>query len=297
MASSRSPSIAHRAPAVATVALAVALALALAPVAAGAGPVQLLAAVQNGDGAIGHALTTLNAPLQFIDGDRDLKASPGEPAYWDLDDSTTVSVGDLRLRPYLAYGAGSLVQVTDHDTDRALYPSSGWFGSANGAWFADFDATKTVTAGDVRMASGAAVGSGDGDLGAALSFPQVAMPPGRIGLDDRDGDRRRDAGEDVYVDLDAGNVIGPALVGVGDLRQLAATTASSGSSASGGATAGAGGDGSEGDGSTPPPEAPSSGEWTAPVVLAVLLGLANLAGLVFVYSRLRGGGPPRNPFK
>lgn len=262
--------------------------LAVPHVAAAGTPI--LAARQAGDSDLGRPLAAVNAPLRFIDGDGDNLPSIDEPAYWDLDDSSTVSVADLRLRPFLSLQAGTEVAITDADAGRDLKGASAWFGTAAGAWYADLDASRTVTPGDTRLGETATVvAASAAEIGQPLALPQGAMGAGSIGLDDADSDRRRDRGEAVYIDLDTASTQGPPIVGIGDLRlmPLARPGSSGGSGAAGGNGASDGiGFAADGD---------SGGLRGFDVVVLALLAI-NLLGLVYVV-RVTRNGRPRNPFK
>lgn len=245
-------------------------------------PATVLVAVQSGDAALGQSLSVVGAPITFIDAQVDQVANVDEPLYWDLDASNTVSVGDIRLRAFLGQAAGTEVRVSDLDTGRTLLATTAWFGTTGGNWFADLDASHSVTGGDLRLGETVSVvAAGSGEEGQPLAYPQGAQGPGTVALADLDGDRRRDAGEGLYLNLDTG--VGPPVVSLGDLRVVpAARPAASGQAASGG--------------SSVAPEADKS-TWGTPETVLLVLGLANLVGLVFVYTKLRDGGAPRNPFK
>jgi hypothetical protein len=257
----------------------------------------LLVAVAQGDAATGQALVLVPAPLRFIDGDGNGRATTDEPAYWDLDDSNSVSVGDLRLRAFRTHPAGVSVAVTDNDAGRILTGGGAWFGSASGAWYADLDSSQSVTTGDVRMAGATEVAAGASELGRPLLFPAGAATPGRAAIADTDHDTRWDHGEAAYLDLDNANAPSLPTVSVGDLR-LAYMAAPSGGSSSGSAAGGAVEPDDEGAQSGQGGAGGSGGSsWGTPETVLLILGLVNLVGLAFVYTRLRDGGAPRNPFK
>lgn len=270
------------------------LSLALAGLAApaeAAGSPTVLVGVQSGDAALGQALSVVGAPIAFIDARVDQSPSTDEPLYWDLDDSHTVSVGDIRLRDFLGLAAGTEVLVSDLDAGRTLLAASAWFGATGGTWFADLDASRSVTAGDLRLGETASVvADGSAEAGQPLAYPQGAQGQGTAALADLDGDRRRDAGEGLYLNLDTG--VGPPVVSLGDLRVVPVARAAGSQAPVGGS--GGGGDGDRPDASGAETEAST---WGTPETVLLVLGLANLVGLAFVYTRLRDGGAPRNPFK
>jgi hypothetical protein len=257
----------------------------------------LLVPVGLGDPSIGSALVLVPAPLRYIDGDGNGRATTDEPAYWDLDDSNSVSVGDLRLRAFRTHVAGAAVVIMDNDAGRTLTGSGAWFGAASGAWYADLDSSQSVTVGDVRMAGATEVAAGATDLGRAMSFPASAATPGRAAIADADHDQRWDHGEAAYLDLDNANSPSLPTVSAGDLRAGYAGTPSGGS-ASGSAATGGSGAGADDEG-TPATQGGSGGgsTWGTPETVLLILGLVNLVGLAFVYTRLRDGGAPRNPFR
>jgi len=269
------------------------LLLAWAPLAEAADPDPVvLQPVSAGDPSLGQALGTVNAPLAFVDAQVDQALGPTEPLYWDLDASSTVSAGDVRLRAFLGHDAGSAVAVPDLDVGRAVVASSAWFGATGGTWFADLDASRSVTPGDLRLdAAVDAVKDDAAERGQPLAYPQGGQGPGSVSLVDSDGDRRRDAGEGLYLNLDPG--VGPPVVSVGDLR-IVPLSAKGSAAGDGddvalddgldGYDTGGGADGGGGDG----------GVRGLDVVL-LLLAAANLAGLAYVLRTRRA--PPRNPFK
>lgn len=164
---------------------------------------------------------TILAPAGYVDANGndafDL-AEPDETMYLDLDDSGTVSFGDLRLNGFFSYAAGSAADYTNRDFGRVLEPARGWFArDAGGAWFFDADASRTVSLGDLRITGdqpGAKVGPGDAGLGAALAPVQESLTPAiRVGWNDVNGNQRRDLVEAVYLDVNVDRQVTP-----GELR-------------------------------------------------------------------------------
>jgi hypothetical protein len=273
-----------RSPSRALLAAAALLLLLLPASAAAAGATALLVPTPFGDADVGQALLVRQAPIRFIDGNGDSKVGADEPAYWDLDDSNDVSVDDLRLRPFLGLLPGTAVAITDLDAGRKLAGSAGWFGAAGGHWYADVDGTATVTLGDLRLADATPVPATDPEAGRPVAFPPNAQPPGRASFVDSDRDAVRDHGEPVYLDLDAGGNPSQPTVSVGDLRlAYRAATAPD--------------DGNDEGVLVRTDVDDSASAWTPPVILAFLLGVANLVGLGAVYSLMRRTQRPRNPFK
>lgn len=255
----------------------------------------LLTPVALGDTAVGQPLLLLQGTLRYIDGDGNGVAAADEPAYWDIDDSNSANVGDLRLRAFRTHAAGTAVTVTDDDAGRALAGSSAWFGAASGAWYADLDASRSVTEGDVRMADASDVAPGASDLGRTLDFPASGAAPGRVAIVDADRDQRWDRGEAVYLDLDTASSPSQPTVSAGDLR-LAYRAASGQSGTMNGMADEQGGDGGGVQLTGGEDDGDSGGVRGLDVVL-IVLGITNLLGLAFVYTRVRDGGRPRNPFK
>lgn len=244
--------------------------------------------VPAGDTAAGQGLTPRRAVVAFLDLDFDQQADaagPAEPLYLDADASGTVNFGDLRLTPFGAYGAGSDVQAADTDNDRTLTAAGGWFAAADGAWYGDVDGSSTVSAGDLRLATGDRVGSTDSMLGTALARSSL-VPMNMVDIRDTDGDGRRDAGESLYLDLDRNQAVSP-----GDLRFLvvAAATGTSGASATG--------SGHDGEGSSSGTSAEDERGVRGLDVVLIALVVLNLAGLAYAIREARSGRPPRNPFK
>lgn len=304
MHSSGAPSVAYRLAILAVLAILVASSVPVAAQSSQPPSGALLTPLALGDNAIGQALQLVQAPLRFIDGDVNGVPTTDEPAYWDLDDSNSVSVGDLRLRAFRTHPAGAAVAVTDNDAGRLLTGSAAWFGAASGAWYADLDASRSVTVGDVRMADAISVVAGASDLGRGLDFPASGATPGRAAIADTDHDQRWDRGEAVYLDLDTASSPSQPTVSAGDLRLAARSAAASDPSVTNGSASGAAGPGGaedpDGAGGADRGDASGSGGdggWRAIDTILLLLALVNLVGLVFVYTRLRDGAPPRNPFK
>lgn len=276
----------------------------LALLALAAGPAASAAALSEtvgaGDAALGQTLVGRRATLGYLDLDLDQAldaAGPPEPLYLDADASGSVSFGDVRLTGLGDYPASSDVGPADTDNGRALAAVPGWLASVDGAWYADCDNSMTVTAGDLRLATGARVAPDDPELGKALARSSL-IPTNQVDLRDADGDGRRDAGEGLYLDLDRSQA-----VSIGDVRLVSGRTAagSSGStSAAGGDGAGAGGDGDGGDDDPDAvetvPTRRGDGSLRGVDVFLLALGLVNLAGLVYVVRSMRSTRP-RNPFK
>lgn len=160
--------------------------------------------------------------ISFLDGNRDAILDPGEPVYLDVDGQGTITVGDVRLTPYLRYAAGETVNFTNRDFDAdigtPLNPVNGWFGRDNGGlWYVDVDGTHTVTAGDLRLSrtgSPERVGAQDPAVGTPLEAVQATKPmSGRVAWLDLNGNKRIDPGESLYLDLS-----GSRQVEAGDLR-------------------------------------------------------------------------------
>jgi hypothetical protein len=261
----------------------------------------VLVQVSAGASEIGRALTAMNVHVTFLDGDGDSVADADEPVYLDLDDNSVVTVGDLRLTSFGGYPAGTSVTVTNQDAGRALARSPGWFGSSGGHWYADLDGGKTVSDADVLLdGTPVRVAQGSPARGQALDYPSVALLAGSLGVDDLDHDGRHDAGEAAYLDLDTATRSGPPIVGTGDYRFVSqgpglddtVTRAEFEQ-----ALAKAGVQQQNGSYERTVVEHETGSSWGTPETVLLLLGLVNLVGLVFVYTRLRDSGAPRNPFK
>ena len=78
--------------------------------------------VAPGDADAGTALVTFAANELFTDDDNDGRYAPGHGLYRDVDNSGTVTAGDVRLVPVGAFPAGSVVAGGDADAGRALWP-------------------------------------------------------------------------------------------------------------------------------------------------------------------------------
>jgi hypothetical protein len=108
----------------------------------------------------------------------------GEAIYVDLDDSATVSAGDVRITAVGAFAAGSVVAAADPDVGTALVPfaanerfadtNNDFAFSVGDAIYRDADNSGTVSVGDVRLvatgafAAGSVVAAGDADLGRSI---------------------------------------------------------------------------------------------------------------------------------
>lgn len=289
----------------ATLALATLLTVALAPAAgAQASTAAIAAPVTAADVDAGESLSTLAAGIGYVDADGDGQPDmsvPDEPVYLDVDGSQTVSFADVRLTGFGNYVAGSQVALTNQDLGLPLR-ARGAFGSVDGAWYADTDGSTTVSAGDVRITPsfGGKVAASDGQAGASLG--NVNSAP-RMGFLDLDDDLRYDSGETLFIDVEAQGTPDAGRISAGDLRMHPLGFAADDAPTRGEfedlqRSVGLDPAGEGGDGvivRTDVDEASSA--WTAPVVLAFLLGVANIVGLGVVYSMMRRTQRPRNPFK
>lgn len=266
--------------------------------------------VAAGDAAEGKTLSGLQAGLGYVEANgngRPDPAAPAEPVYLDADGSRTVTYGDLRLTAHGNYPAGSTVDVTNTDLNLVLAVPQGWIAStAQGAWLADLDGDRQVSAGDVRLSGGfgAHVLPGDGDLRTGLQQAQQATSAlARIGYLDSDSDGGHDPAEPLVFDLDPSGSAGSGRVTAGDLRiQPGAPGLDNGPTraefdqATGKTATGApGGSGSTGGVTVVSDKSDAGGSgWGMPETVLLVLGLVNLAGLAVLYRR---GQRPRNPFK
>jgi hypothetical protein len=269
--------------------------LLLLVVAAAAKAPSLVAPVTGGDADLGTPLpSSFHFRVAYVDANgngRVDSAAPDEPVYLDVDGSQTVSYGDIRLTEF-HYPAGTVVDLGNRDFGLKL-SGSGVLARAGSLWFADTDSTLTVSPSDVRLDSFTKVLAGDADLGAPLDIPPSAR--GALWWHDADGDGRRGAMETLYVDMDP-YAAGLRGVTVGDLRIVPGPF-------------GVDDYVREGDlaGLVPPaasPEAPlqaavpvaqAEAGWRTLDWILVVVGVANLAGLVIV-GRLAAARHPRNPF-
>jgi hypothetical protein len=279
-------------------------ALLLLALPASAAPAPFLAALKAGDTDLNQPLTTFTAKVGYLDGNVNGSpdaAAPDENVYLDLDGSTSVSYGDLRLTPFDTYAAGTVVDLANRDVGRALasVDYSVWFAHAGESWYLDMDSSRTVSVGDVRMAATAPgkVHAGDAALGTPLARPDGART-GSLGWW---GSGPRNPTGALYVDIDIFST-GNGRTSAGDLRLTPAGFApdDAPTRAEFEQAQHAGTQTVSASGSAAPPasfgSAPSA--WRALDWLLVGLAVLNLAGLVAVARRLEHlRGPPRNPFK
>jgi hypothetical protein len=219
---------------------------------------------------------------------------PAEPVYFDLDGTHTVTYGDVRLSGFLHYAAGTWVNITNSDVGRVLVQPTGWFGTtALKAWVLDLDNSRSLTVGDLRMDPfGTRVQAGE--TGSIEPAQAQTSGTARVGHVDLDGDRARAAGEPIYLDTDPSLTAGSGRVSTGDMRltpsgpglddaptraEFDALQRRSGV-----------------DPATGTATSHDSG-WHGPQLVLLALGLLDLAGVAYVYSLVRKGAPPHNPFK
>lgn len=267
-------------------------------------PAVSFSAVGQDDAANGRILSTLTVTLGYVDANANGRAdpsSPAEPVYLDLDNSRTVTYGDVRLTPLGRYPAGSTVDVTNHDLHLTLVTPHGWVASTSqGAWLADLDANLQVSAGDVRLSGtfGEHVDASAGDRGAGLQAVQQATPTfSRVGYLDQDSDGRHDATEPLVFDLEPTGSAGSGRVSPGDLRlQPAGPGLDDGPSRAEFEALAAQGSAEDSGSVTVVDDDPAGGRsaWGLPETVLLLLGVANLAGLAVLFRR---SARPRNPFK
>ncbi len=139
----------------------------------------------------------------------------------------------------------------------------------------------------------------DSDARAALQpAQQQTSSLSRLGYLDLDSDNGRDAREPLIFDLDPNGSPGQGKATMGDLRLTPSGAAVDDSVSRAEFEAALAAAGVDATGAEPQrtPDADKS-TWGTPETLLAVLGLANLAGLAFVYTKLRAGGAPRNPFK
>lgn len=113
----------------------------------------------------------------------------GENIYWDMDENTSVSAGDVRATPVAAFAALSTVAAADADVGNALttFILNEWYGDTvndgvftNGEGiYLDNDLSRNVSTGDTRIiavgafAAGSVVNAGppaDADIGTDLDW-------------------------------------------------------------------------------------------------------------------------------
>lgn len=289
-------------------ALAVALLLSAVPALA-QGP--FFGVVLRGDEAIGTALVeTRGAVFAFLDANGNAaldRSEPDEPIYLDADGNRAVSHGDLRLTPFGRYPSGSAVDLPNRDVGRTLTVMHGWLAHDGDTWYFDA-ADNRVSVGDLRFGPAGVEKVGPGDAMLQRSLQATASPQGALFYVNADRDNVRDALEPLLVDHDASGA-GYRTVSAGDLRftpsgfgvddevtrqelQDALAARGQGSSApGGGGPSGTGASaGTSASTGTPPPS------WRILDWILVVLGVANLAGLVVV-GRMAAARKPREPFK
>lgn len=289
----------------------------LAPAAAQTAAHPLFAFVERGDADLGDATQARNAPVSFFDADGNGKlgaAAPAEPVYLDLDDSRSVTYGDLRLTGIGPYTAGTLVDVPDQDIGRALNTVLGQFTTKGASqWVIDNDADGKLTPGDLLLGT-TVVRIVPGDAGAGQGLDEVpaqSLPRGVVNWIDANHDGRIQPGESVYVDADATGAAGAGRVSPGDLRitptgfavqapaPVASVPATPGSTAQSGDGLGATPSGALATGSGSQAAAERTGLLSnaSPVeIILLVLVLVNVIGLVVVARRV-AAQKPKNPFK
>lgn len=283
--------------------LALLVLLLLLPAAHAATPSPLLRLVAPGESGIGDSLQPLNAGVGYLDGNGNGKvdaADPNEPVYLDLDGSRSVSYADVRLTAFLDYPAGSMVAIANRDLGLSLGTPSGWFASSGGDWFLDFDYSASISAGDLRLSlqAGTKVLASDHDNGAPLEVAQGSVSANnRVNYVDRNGDRIRQAGEPIVLDMDENSPSGARHYSVGDLVVVASgfatEPATSGSTVSG-TTVVQGGTTTVLPGNNVASVQP---EWRSTDWALLALTLLNLVGLIVVARNLSLAEKPRNPFR
>jgi hypothetical protein len=260
-----------------------------------------------GDGFEGRSIVATNTLLGFTDLDSDGRADAGEPdetVYLDIDGSRSVTYGDVRLSTFLDYAAGTTVAATNRDLGRALTTAQGWIASTStGTWVMDVDGDRAISVGDVRFSAtfGDRVLAGDADLRTSLQpAQQQTSSLSRLGYLDLDSDNARDPREPLIFDLDPNGSPGQGKATNGDLRLTPVgpgvdDTLSRAEFED--AIGKAGVQQQNGSYERTVVETEGGSSWGMPETVLLLLALVNLAGLAFVYTRLRSGGAPRNPFK
>jgi len=256
----------------------------------------VLAQVKAGDADINATLENFQAGIGYYDGNVNghFDTVPDEPAYIDVDNSHSVSYGDLRLTAFAGHASGVSVLLADIDMGRPLaMPNNAWFlRTTDGSWAIDMDASSTLTAGDIVFPAGTpakadAATPGLGGRLARVEGSQVGMLSSLH--------REHDADTVLYAEMDSFTT-GAGRVSAGDLRLTPAAAAAGAATTTGTAASGAMG-GS--DGAAAPAAATSAPPaWRTLDWLLVGVGVLNLVGLVAVarmVNHLRG--PPRNPFK
>lgn len=267
-----------------------------------------LSTVAGGDVDNGQPLVSSAAALGFFDANsngRPDAASPHEPSYLDLDNNQFVSYGDVRLTTYMGYTAGSVVDAGDTDLARPL-TGGGWIGQTSAHhWYADVNGDRSVSAGDVDLATLAQTTTSASELGQGLTGADAqGQPRNTVWWSDTAHDQHRNVLNAVYLGVGA-FVSGPRSVAAGDLRLQptgfslppAAASPAPASPTPGTVTVAVPGGSTtivQAAGNAAPANGPG-GLGTMGVVLAILC-IANLAGLLLVVRRLPKA-PPRNPFK
>lgn len=176
--------------------------------------------VVSGHADMGASLIHTPAKVGYLDADLDGTidaATPDEPVYFDLDGNGRVTYGDMRLTPFGAYPAGTLVNLTNRDYGLILATPQGWFAFRDGNLAAfDADFSGTLSLGDVRL-DGTKPRAGDPDMGQTLVLAQTASPSQRVGYLDRNNDRLRQFDEPIYLDMDTHLASGMGKVSEGDI--------------------------------------------------------------------------------
>lgn len=267
-----------------------------------------LSEVGMGDPDLGQSLREASmAAVSFLDANNNGRldvADPDEPVYLDLDASRVLGYGDLRLLPFLRYPAGSVVDLANRDAGRALASIPGWFARDGTTWYLDSDSSGTVSIADLRFTDTIEkVRLGDPYLGKTLTGTGTSR--GTVAWSDPGNDGSRQALDPLYLDLGA---VGPEgrKVSIGDLRitpqgmgldddanqtdvAAAVATAKATMAPPAPVTTAPSADATSAPG---PALAPS--EWRTLDWVLVVVGVANLAGLVVV-GRMATARQPRNP--
>jgi hypothetical protein len=271
----------------------------------------LVAVVPRGDPDVGAAFAEARgAAFAFLDANGNTaldRADPDEPVYIDADGSRAVSHGDLRLTAFGRYPAGTVVELANRDFGRPLTVLIGWLAHDGDTWYFDADAGSKVSVGDLRLAAGGVEKVGPGDAMLNRGLEATPSPRGTLFHLDRDRDNARDALEPILIDQDASGA-GYRTVSAGDLRftpsgfgrddevtqqELRDAVAARGTQAPPGTGVPAGS--GTGAGTVPVAEAPAPPTWRILDWILVVVGVANLAGLVVV-GRMAAARRPKEPF-
>jgi hypothetical protein len=242
---------------------------------------QFIADVGGNDPDANASYTNNRAALGFLDGNGDghlQVANPAEPVYIDLDNSNSVTYGDIRLTAFTPYAAGTRVDLTNVDAGRPLASVTGWFAKGADGWVADLDGSGTLSVGDLRFIGEVPRQAmpGDADLGLALT-PLVGGHNFAM-----------TTGGGLFLDVDVSGT-GGGRVSPGDARITPGPFAKDTPSTATGATTTIAPD---------PLVKTTEGGWRLLDGILVALAILNLAGLLFVVrsvNQLRG--PPKSPFK